>query len=157
VLDEICARTTDRELLVALDRVANALAVDRPPAALAAELGLARGVTGYVHHTVPICLHAWLRSPGDFARAVGDVIALGGDTDTTGAIVGALAGARAGEAGIPRAWLAIADFPRSLAWIRTLARDAPPARLWWPAIPIRNLAFTAIVLATGLRRLLPPY
>ena len=164
LLDEIRAQTIvrdDRELCVALDRVAGALARDATPAALAAELGLTRGVTGYVHHTVPICLHAWLRSPTDFRRAVGDVIQLGGDSDTTGAIVGALAGATVGEVGIPPEWLAIVDFPRSLSWIRTLgarlAGGSAPRRLWWPAIPLRNLAFTAIVLATGLRRLLPPY
>jgi ADP-ribosyl-[dinitrogen reductase] hydrolase len=161
VLDEIRDRTTDRELLEALDRVEAALVHDREPAALAAALGLARGVTGYVHHTVPICLHAWLRSPTDFRRAVGDVVMLGGDTDTTGAIVGALAGATVGEAGLPPEWLAIVDAPRSLAWIRTLgahlAQRSTPVPLWWPAIPLRNLAFAAIVIGTGLRRLLPPY
>jgi ADP-ribosyl-[dinitrogen reductase] hydrolase len=161
VLDEVRAHTTDGELLAALARVEAALVRDAEPAELAAELGLARGVTGYVHHTVPICLHAWLRSPRDFRRAVGDVVRLGGDSDTTGAIVGALAGASVGEAGIPSEWLAIVDFPRSLAWIRTLgahlAERSTPVRLWWPAIPLRNLAFAAIVVATGLRRLLPPY
>lgn len=121
ILDDIAARTTDRELGDALDQVGDALVRDREPAALAASLGLSAGVTGYVHHTVPICLHGWLRSPSDFQRAVGGVIELGGDSDTTGAIVGALAGATVGEAGIPLAWLRIADFPRSLAWIRRLS------------------------------------
>ena len=158
-LDTLRARTTDRELLHALDRVAALL--DREPAVLAAELGLARGVTGYIHHTVPICLHAWLRAPRDFAGAVEGVIALGGDTDTTAAIVGALAGATAGEAGIPPAWLAIADAPRSVGWLRALggalATRSRPPRLAWPLVPLRNVTFAAIVLATGLRRLLPPY
>jgi ADP-ribosylglycohydrolase len=159
VLDAIRARIDDAELAAALDRVERALA--RTPAELANELGLARGVTGYVHHTVPICLHAWLRSPGDFRRAVGDVIALGGDSDTTGAIVGALAGASAGEQAIPPEWLRIVDVPRSLAWIRRLAvaastRGVAP-RAWWPVVAIRNALVAAIVLATGVRRLLPPY
>jgi ADP-ribosyl-[dinitrogen reductase] hydrolase len=155
VLDAIRARVVDRELLDALDRVEAML--DRPSSELVRELGLARGVTGYVHHTVPMCLHAWLRAPHDFAGAVTEIIELGGDADTTGAIVGALAGASAGEAAIPREWLAIRDAPRSLAWIRRLARARAPIRLAWPMIPLRNLAFAAIVLAIGLRRLLPPY
>ena len=125
------------------------------------DLGLNDGVTGYVHHTVPVCLHAWLRSPRDFERAVGDVVLLGGDSDTTGAIVGALAGASAGEGAIPGEWLAIIDFPRSLAWIRTLAdrlsSRSAPLRLWWPAVPLRNAVFAAVVLAIGFRRLLPPF
>lgn len=161
VLDHVRAHIADRELLDALERVETALVKKRAPSELAAELGLTRGVTGYVNHTVPVCLHAWLRSPHDFSRAVTDVIALGGDSDTTGAIVGALAGASAGEGAIPAEWLAIVDFPRSVMWIRTLAERvhdrSEPLRLWWPAIPMRNVLFAAVVLGHGLRRLLPPY
>jgi ADP-ribosyl-[dinitrogen reductase] hydrolase len=161
VLRDIRARVADLELLELLGRVEHALAGGHPPARLAAELGLEDGVTGYVHHTVPICLHAWLRAPHDFARVVGDVVALGGDTDTTGAIAGALAGATVGASGIPPAWLAITDWPRSLSWIRALAERVAtrgePLGLWWPAVPLRNAVFGAIAVATVLRRLLPPY
>lgn len=161
VLAHIRARVADPELLAALDRVENALVHHLTPAELAEQLGLARGVTGYVNHTVPICLYAWLRSPRDFACAVTDVIELGGDSDTTGAIVGALVGASAGEGAIPAEWLAIVDYPRSLAWIRALARSldahSRPLRLWWPLIPLRNVAFLVVVVAVGLRRLFPPY
>lgn len=161
VLRDIRVRVVDRELLDALDRVEEALLRDHTPARLAADLGLSRGVTGYVHHTVPICLHAWLRSPYDFRRVVGDVVSLGGDADTTGAIAGGLAGGTVGASSIPADWLAISDWPRSLAWIRMLgervARRGTPLRLWWPVIPLRNAVFAAVVLATGLRRLVPPY
>jgi ADP-ribosyl-[dinitrogen reductase] hydrolase len=161
VLDDIRRRVTDAELMAALDRVEQALVRHLEPIELAREVGLERGVTGYVHHTVPVCLHAWLRSPGDFRQAVGDVVVLGGDSDTTGAIVGALAGASTGEAGIPAEWLAITDFPRSLSWIRQLAvrlaERSGPLPLWWPVVPVRNALFMAIVLGTGLRRLFPPY
>lgn len=161
VLDDIRRRIGDAELLAALDRVEHALSRDLDVRELARELGLTRGVTGYVHHTVPVCLHAWLRSPRAFRRAVGDVILLGGDSDTTGAIVGALAGASCGESGIPPEWLAIVDHPRSIAWIRELAvrlaERSKPLPMWWPVVPVRNALFASIVLVTGLRRLLPPY
>jgi ADP-ribosylglycohydrolase len=161
VLDHVRARVSDRELLDALERVENSLVKQLPPVTLAAELGLQRGVTGYVHHTVPLCLHAWLRAPRAFEHAVTDVIELGGDSDTTGAIVGALAGASAGEGAIPAEWLAIVDFPRSVAWLGALAQSlsgcSRPPRLWWPLIPVRNAVFAAVVLTIGLRRLLPPY
>ena len=161
VLADIHARVAEPELLGALDRVARALDDRSEPAALADQLGLARGVTGYVNHTVPICLHAWLRAPADIRGALERVVALGGDTDTTGAIVGALAGACAGEAGIPREWLAIADAPRSLAWIRRLAARVAergrPLPLAWPIVPLRNIAFLAIAVAHAARRALPPY
>jgi ADP-ribosyl-[dinitrogen reductase] hydrolase len=161
VLDDIRSRVTDHELLRALDRVGEGLTRGLDVAELADALGLARGVTGYVHHTVPVCLYAWLRSPNDFRAAVEPVIALGGDSDTTGAIVGALAGAAGGEAQIPTEWLAIVDFPRSLGWIRALAERvherSAPMRLWWPLVPARNAMFLAIVVMTALRRWLPPY
>ena len=161
VLDDIGRQIDDAELAGALARVERALAREAEVAALADELGLAAGVTGYVHHTVPVALYAWLRSPREFRRAVGDVVMLGGDTDTTGAIVGALAGAAAGEDGIPAEWLAIVDFPRSLAWIRALAvrleERGRPLPLWWPAVPVRNALFAAVVVAHGLRRMFPPY
>jgi hypothetical protein len=66
-----------------------------------------------------------------------------------------------GSDAIPAEWLAVVDFPRSMAWIRELARRlserSAPLGLWWPAVPLRNALVTAIVLATGLRRMLPPY
>ena len=161
VLAHVREHVTDRELLAALDRVETALVRQLAPGELARELGLHRGVTGYVNHTVPVCLHAWLRSPLDYQRSVEEVIALGGDSDTTGAIVGALAGASAGAAAIPAEWLAIADFPRSIAWIRTLAQrlndGTEPLRLSWPMVPLRNALFAAVVFGIGLRRLFPPY
>ncbi|HUQ05603.1 MAG TPA: ADP-ribosylglycohydrolase family protein [Kofleriaceae bacterium] len=163
ILADIRARlhTRDPELLQRLDLVEHALARGHEPARLAADLGLARGVTGFVHHTVPVCLHAWLRSPHDFQRAVAGVIRLGGDADTTGAIVGALAGASVGASRLSPDWLAITEWPRSLTWIRALAARvaarAAPLSLFWPALPLRNAAFTAIAVATAVRRLLPPY
>jgi ADP-ribosyl-[dinitrogen reductase] hydrolase len=137
---------------------------------VAEELGLQRGVTGYVYHTVPLALYCWLRAPGDFRAAVEEVILLGGDTDTTGAITGALVGATVGVQGIPAEWLnGILDWPRTGAWMRTLAdrlalafateepRTQKQVPLFWPGILPRNLFFFLVVLVHILRRLLPPY
>ena len=82
VLEDIRRRVADAELLAALDRVEDALSRQLEPIELARELGLERGVTGYVHHTVPVCLHAWLRSPRGFRQAVSEVVMLGGDRRT---------------------------------------------------------------------------
>ena len=67
----------------------------------AASLGLGRGVSGYAYHTVPVALYAWLRHPSDFRAALESALNCGGDTDSVGAIVGALCGARQGAADIP--------------------------------------------------------
>ena len=68
-------------------------------------MGLSRGVTGFVCHTVPICIHAWLSHPGDYRSAVESVIRCGGDADTTAAITGGIVGAAVGRAGIPDEWV----------------------------------------------------
>ncbi len=137
-------------------------------AEFAAELKLTRGVTGYIAHTVPVAVYAFLRHPDDYRTAIESVIRLGGDTDTVAAITGALVGARVGKAGIPPEWLdRWADWPRSVAWMEKLAlklaegkwREAPQPAVslaWW-AIPARNLFFFLVVLAHLFRRLLPPY
>ena len=89
---------------------------------LAAALGLVRGVSGYVYHTVPIALYCWLRSPADFRAAVEEAILLGGDADTTAAITGAVAGATLGVQGIPRERRnGMLDWPRTSAWMSVLA------------------------------------
>jgi ADP-ribosylglycohydrolase len=155
----------DAELNGLLDRLAEHLARGAAPAEFAAALGLGRGVTGYVYHTVPAALYCWLRSPGDFRRAVEEVILLGGDADTTAAITGALAGATAGASAIPTEWVGgLAEWPLSVGWMRALAgrlaAPAPGAKappLFWPGILPRNLLFLLVVLGHVARRLLPPY
>ncbi|MFB3881801.1 MAG: ADP-ribosylglycohydrolase family protein [Armatimonadota bacterium] len=129
-------------------------------------LGLGEGVTGFINHTVPVALFCWLRYPKDFRQAVEEVILLGGDTDTTGAIVGGMMGATLGASVIPNDWLdRLAEWPRSTTWMRrlgarlaeSLSERAAPLPLFWPGLLPRNLLFTATVLYHGFRRVLPPY
>lgn len=139
-----------------------------PTAQFAAHIGCANGVSGYVYHTVPAALHAWLSHQGDYRGAVTAVIRLGGDTDTTAAIVGAIAGARAGKAGIPQEWLDnLWEWPRTVRWMEQLAMrlaDRCSDGAVSGGVPVsavkllvRNVLFLALVLLHGFRRLLPPY
>lgn len=61
--------------------------------------------TGYVVHTLEAALWCLLRHD-TYAATVLAAVNLGHDTDTTGAVVGGLAGLGYGEAGIPPEWLA---------------------------------------------------
>jgi len=137
-------------------------------AAFAAKLGLARGVTGYVNHTVPVALHASLAFPNDVRGAVMAVVTCGGDTDTTAAIVGGIVGAAVGRSGIPADWLnQLTDWPRSVAWMDHLAHalweaqassvPTRPPGASLPGLLLRNVLFAGVVLGHGLRRLGPPY
>jgi len=131
-------------------------------------LGLQKGVSGYVYHTVPVAIYAWYRHFGDFRATLESVIDCGGDTDTVAAIAGALAGASCGAAGIPSEWAdGIFDAPINVALLRKVAarlsqltqtRQSPgPAPYCWPLTVPRNLFFLLVVLWHGFRRLAPPY
>jgi ADP-ribosyl-[dinitrogen reductase] hydrolase len=134
----------------------------------AASYGLENGVTGYIYHTVPVAIYAWLRHYGDFRATLEAALDCGGDTDTVGAIAGALAGATVGVDNIPDDWLhGILDWPRSPNLLRHVARrlvdqqkiQKPLGEVsyFWPAVLPRNLIFLFIVLLHGFRRLAPPY
>lgn len=137
-------------------------------AQFAASIGAVEGVTGYVYQTVPVALHAWFRHPRDLRSAVLGAVQCGGDTDTIAAIVGAIVGAAVGKEGVPQDWLhALWEWPRTMAWIerlgeqlaRVCADEQPQGALKLPFLPLmgRNFVFAVVVIAHGLRRLLPPY
>ncbi|MBI5093234.1 MAG: ADP-ribosylglycohydrolase family protein [Candidatus Hydrogenedentes bacterium] len=156
------------EMMALLSQAVDAVSDGSSTEAFAERLGLSRGVSGYVNHTVPVAIHAWLSHPGDYRSAVSAVIRCGGDADTTAAIVGGIVGAEVGEEGIPAEWLdGIFEWPRSVAWLRRLGaqlgatvKSGVPCRAVetpFVLVVLRNLFFLAIVLAHGFRRLAPPY
>ncbi len=63
-----------------------------------------RPTMGFPPACIPTCLYLLLTTDS-FEEALTEVINLGGDTDTAGAILGAMAGAHYGLAQIPRRWL----------------------------------------------------
>ena len=115
----------------------------------------------------------------DNLRFPKEIILLGGDADTTAAILGGLAGAACGADQIPYEWSRyMAEIPRDEEWQGTLGRllfgrfwlqheypeeyqaswnnlKSPPELRWMLAL--RNPFFLAVVLSHGFRRLLPPY
>lgn len=155
------------ELRNGLRVVQQAFAERSSVAETARRLGLNEGIGGYINHTVPIVIHAWLHHYGDYRATVESLIELGGDTDTAGAIAGALAGVSCRKEGIPAPWLeGLIEWPASTRWMSGLAMalacrnaDVPYKNpsLCWPALPLRNLFFLVIVLLHGFRRLFPPY
>jgi len=131
-------------------------------------LGLSKGVSGYVYHSVPVAIHAWLANPRDYRTAVTAVIQCGGDTDSTAAIVGGIVGTTVGKEGIPSEWLNnLIEWPRSVSWMERLAIQLDssmcsdtkvyPVKLSILGLLLRNFFFLFIVLFHGFRRLLPPY
>lgn len=143
--------------------LAAACASEAPADALRATLKVERGVSGFVMHSVPFALVAWYDAFGDYERTLRLCIDAGGDVDTNAAMAGALAAMVVGVDRVPRAWSeAIVDWPHSVAYLRALGaalgneRDDVPTAFSAMLLP-RGLVFLVIVLAHGLRRLLPPY
>lgn len=145
----------------------------------AQRLGIQRGVSGYIVHTVAAVLFCLLRWPGEFRGPVEEIILMGGDTDTTAAILGGLAGASSGVGAIPEEWRErMMEFPRTEKWQLRLARQlmlksspvcnenvddvaskrdvSLPHKSGLPSV-FRNVFFLGVVLCHGLRRMFPPY
>lgn len=125
------------------------------------EAAAALGTTGFVIHTLAFASYAFARWGDEPLRAVQEVVAAGGDTDSIGAIEGAWCGARHGASWIPAPLLgAIHDGPFGPTHLRALADDLAArrgltARYSPLAAMARNLALYPVVLAHGFRRLIP--
>jgi ADP-ribosylglycohydrolase len=150
------------------EKLTTSLVVGKSVSKFAEDLGLERGVTGYAYYSVPVALYAWLRHPDDFRSALAAALDCGGDTDTVGAILGALSGAIVGKNGIPMELLdGIWEWPRSISFMEKVAArlgeqkssglPAGSVGYFWPAILLRNIIFVSAVLVHGFRRLAPPY
>jgi ADP-ribosyl-[dinitrogen reductase] hydrolase len=170
---EVAARARDASCAEVLRA---ALAVVEQPAlreAVAAALALAArdaapeavvkapGHTGFVVHTVGLASYAFARWGDAPLRSVQGVIAFGGDTDSIAAIVGAWC------RGPPRRCVDSCRTPRGDArrpfgptHLRALGADVSAgrglrARYSPVAAMLRNLLLYPVVLAHGLRRLVP--
>jgi len=166
-LREIRTLVTDTEFSNLMTSVTDSVARGENAVNFAARIGCAEGVGGYIYHTVPAVLHVWLAHQKDFHGAIVTIVRLGGDTDTTAAIVGAIVGAHVGKAGIPSEWLDdLWEWPRTVTWMERLGirlaehgrftiGGGEPLSLF--KLLVRNLLFLTLVLLHGFRRLLPPY
>jgi ADP-ribosylglycohydrolase len=158
----------EQEWQLLLSRMETALGKATSVSEFARELGLEGGVTGYALHVVPVALYGWMRHQGEFRSALPAAMECGGDTDTVGAILGALCGAGRGSESIPHEWInGIAEWPRSVGFIRLVAhrlaeqkqlgQPIGEVRYFWPGLILRNMLFLTLVILHGFRRLLPPY
>jgi ADP-ribosylglycohydrolase len=156
------------EFLMLMEQVADSVSRDGTTETFAEMQGLKNGISGYMYHTVPAVIHAWLANQNDFKSGITEIIRCGGDTDTTAAILGGIIGAHVGKEGIPVQWIdGIKEWPRTVWWIERLGKELAyvlshgirryDLSLPWYGISLRNVFFLIIVFAHGFRRLLPPY
>jgi len=92
--------------------------------------------SGYVLASVITSIYMTLTSTS-FEQAVADTVNLGGDTDTTGAIVGAMCGAMYGKRGLPDRWFHRLEARDAFNdWIEPIVKTASG---WTPARSIVEL------------------
>ncbi|QDT96468.1 ADP-ribosylglycohydrolase family protein [Gimesia aquarii] len=156
------------ELKASILNAVQFLSEGKSPDLFAQSEGWAKGISGYVNQTVPAALYCWAYSPENLRQSVENAVMLGGDTDSVAAITGAVCGANSGANAIPSEWIErLIEWPRTKVWMESLAMkiakvlestepQKPPSMYWLATIP-RNMVFASVVIALGLRRLLPPY
>ena len=167
-LEPLLKAESAEEFVALMNKTVDSVSSAQSTAEFAETLELKNGISGYIYHTVPIVIHAWLTNQDDYQTAIIDIIRCGGDTDTTAAIVGGIIGARVGKQGIPKPWLDnLSEFPKNIKWMEKLGQrlntvcynnktqQTLPVSII--AILLRNVIFMIIVLLHGFRRLLPPY
>lgn len=168
LFDLLTIHIINPEVSAAINSVRTALKKNLTSEEFTRGLGLSKGISGYIVHTVPVALFCWLKNIYSFRTAIEDVVLMGGDTDTTGAITGALAGATLGVSEIPKDWIdGLQEWPRTVNWLKELSLKLNAVMLdktinkqlslFWPALLLRNLLFTFTVLFHGFRRVFPPY
>lgn len=126
--DDVLAVTREvaatEELRLALDR-AGELAVATPSPS---QVHRALGSSSDARESVSASICAAV-AHASFEDAVRFAVRLGGDTDTTAAMTGAIAGARRGADGIPHRWLdVLEDGPRGRSHVERLAEQLVAAR-----------------------------
>lgn len=168
LIDSLLAISPLLEWVSIVEKLRQALVSEQNTSGFAATIGAVHGVSGYALQSVPVAIFAAIRHRDSFEAALTEAITCGGDSDTVGAITGALVGSRLSVERIPDAWRGgLAEWPRSLSFLVKLGEKLARQResssplgavpYFWPAIPLRNVLFLAIVLIHGFRRLAPPF
>jgi ADP-ribosylglycohydrolase len=162
------AKFESSEFVKLVSKAATSAQLNQSVGDFAESLGSRNGISGYMYHTVPCVIQTWLRYQEDFVGGLQEILCAGGDTDTSGAILGAILGTRAGKDGIPKEWRTrIVEWPRTITWMEQLGhclaaslngdmRTECPG-YFVPGVVLRNLFFLTVVLFHGLKRLAPPY
>lgn len=162
LFDTLLPLTTGQELKQYLSSAQSHLAAGSSLADYLKSVSIpASGVSGYINHTVPAVIYAWLRYYGDYRETISQLISAGGDTDSTAALAGALSGLTVGAEGIPEDWLnGACGWPLKINHFREISqalstngaepRDVPSNFLFF----IRNILSLPIFGFHILRRIL---
>jgi len=122
------------------------------PADFAHRIGSTEGISGYALHTVPVVVYTWLRAKGA-ATALNDVVLLGGDTDSAGALIAALV-SRTDPEGLSTLYPSPKDWPVNQSTLQHLEAGGGLDWTFYPSLLLRNLiSLPAYLIYALIRRL----
>jgi len=148
-LEAACGEVHDEALLTAITSAQRLVRDSASTEDAARELG----VSGYVVHTVAFAAFCAARFGIDARKALEEAVNAGGDTDTIGAIVGALVGARHGIAGLPKDLVdSLEDGPLGRGHLILLAKALGNGETLVPRysaakLLVRNVLLVPVILA----------
>ena len=150
MLHELRAVSADPQWLAWIEFAERGFTECWSPSEFMAQLGAGNGVSGYALHTVPAVIYCWLWNAGQ-ARAVRDVVLLGGDTDSTAALVAALV-AQTDPVGLVEAYPEPNDWPVNPELVRRLEAGGVLPREFFVTLLLRNAVAIPVYLAYALVR-----
>lgn len=165
-LKEILIGYDSKEFLKLIEDVVKSVYSKESSKEYVNRIGLENGISGYMYHTVPSVIHAWLSFKGDFRRSIIEMIECGGDTDTTAAILGGILGVSVTVEGIPEDLKNnIYLFPYSMKYIEDISQELGSGSRgnseiqvkepFWGLSLCRNLIFIPVIIFYVIRRMLP--
>lgn len=154
---QFAVNENDEELISIVKHMKLNIETQKSVKEFAIQLGYTAGVTGYAYASTPVALYAWLTET-DPAEAIESVIDLGGDTDSTAAVVGALCGVNTSPDEWPAGWVErIVDLPLSVEVLKSTAFCATNGKnleksVFGFSYFLRNIGFAIWVTVLVVRR-----
>lgn len=164
VFANLAFEDSDSDFRAFLATVQEAITTKSDLPALLRKLGAnpEKGVSGYCYHSLAAVLHCGISHQWLPEKALPAIWNAGGDTDTTGAILGALCGTLHGISAFPSSWVnSIQEWPVQPSRLKDFAKKTSlfePDTIRYPfhpLLPFRNFFFLIIVLGHGFLRLIP--
>lgn len=155
----------DQEFEKIIEKITESVASGDSTEVFAEEIDQKEKISGYIYTTMAAVLFCWFRWKNDFHQSLTEIIRMGGDTDTTAAILGGIAGATCGKRSIPKSLLDnLFEWPRSVSWMEKVSEylylkyvqkeDKTKVSLFWPGVFVRNVFFLGVIIFHAIYRII---
>ena len=136
-----------------IDKMCEFLKLNKTPDEFAEEMGFIKGISGYTLHTFAGAVYPAIYFKGDFEKTLSWIICAGGDTDSVGAVAGALI-ANMPNVELPQIHIDnLKDWPLSVGTRERLADKKEVPSFLFLRMLLRNLFFIPYILLIAIVRI----